>query len=71
VNKKILKKLKDKEEKLIDVIYEIVELLESTEDAELCSMGDMFSESLQEYIIDNDTMNLQMIKEYIENEYDG
>ena len=71
MSKKLLKKLKDKEEKLIDAIYEIQELLDSTEDAELSSMGDQFSELLQEFINDNDTITLDGIKEYIENELDG
>jgi predicted transcriptional regulator len=71
MSKKLLKKLKDKEEKLIDAIYEIQELLDSTEDPELSSMGDSFSEAIQSFINDNDTTTLESIKEYIENELDG
>jgi predicted transcriptional regulator len=71
MSKKLIKKLKDKEEKLIDAIYELQELLDSTEDEELSSMGDSFSEALQNFINDNDVMTLEYIKEYIENEMDG
>lgn len=68
MSKKLLKKLKDKEEKLIDAIYELQEFLDSTEDEELSSMGDSFSEAIQNFINDNDTITLDSIKEYIENE---
>jgi hypothetical protein len=71
MSKKLLKKLKEKEEKLIDAIYEIQELLDSTEDSELSSMGDLFSETLLDFINDNDTITLEGIKEYIENELDA
>jgi hypothetical protein len=71
MSKKLLKKLKDKEEKLIDAIYELQEFLDSTEDEELSSMGDSFSEAIQNFINDNDTITLDSIKEYIENEMDA
>jgi hypothetical protein len=66
MSKKLLKKLKDKEEKLIDAIYEIQELLDSTEDPELSSMGDTFSEIIIDFINSNDTITLNDIKQSIE-----
>jgi hypothetical protein len=65
---KILKKLRDKEEKLIDCIYEIQELLDSVEDEELSSMGAEFCEILIDIIHENDTVSLNDIKEFIENQ---
>jgi hypothetical protein len=66
MSKKLLKKLKDKEEKLMDAIYEIQELLDSTEDAELSSIGDTFSEIVIDFINSNDTLTLNDIKKSIE-----
>lgn len=66
MSKKLLKKLKDKEEKLMDAIYEIQELLDSTEDAELSSIGDTFSELVIDFINSNDTLTLNDIKKSIE-----
>lgn len=70
MNIKIFKKLRDKEEKLLDIIYEIQELLDSTEDEELSSMGVEFSEILIDFIHDNDTVSLNDIKEFIEDNMD-
>ena len=66
MSKKILKRLKDKEEKLLDAIYEIQELLDSTEDGELSSMGDEFSEIVIDFIQTNDMINLNDIRNFIE-----
>ena len=63
---KLLKKIREKEEKLLDSIYEIQELLDSTEDEELSSMGADFCEILLDFINDNDTVTLNDIKECIE-----
>ena len=71
MTKKTLKKLKDAEEKLIDAIYGIQELLDSTEDAELSSMGDEFSELVIDFIESNDTINLNDIKNFIEESING
>jgi hypothetical protein len=70
MSKKLFKKLKDKEEKLLDIIYEIQELLDSTEDSELSSMGNEFSEILVDFIHDNDTISLNDIKKFIEEEFE-
>ena len=66
MNKNILKKLKEKEEKLIDAIYEIQELLDSTEDPELSSMGDEFSEIMIDFLHSNDIVSINDIREFIE-----
>jgi len=68
MSKKLLKKLTDKEEKLMDIIYEIQEILDSVEDAELSSMGDIFVETTLDFLTENDTMTLNEIKRYISEE---
>jgi hypothetical protein len=70
MNTKLFKKIRDKEEKLLDCVYEIQELLDSTEDEELSSMGDEFCEIMVDFIHSNDTISLNDIKEFIENEMD-
>ena len=65
---KLLKKLREKEEKLLDIIYDIQELLDLTEDEELSSMGAVFCEIVVDFIHENDTITLTQIKEFIENE---
>jgi len=70
MSKKLLKKLKDREEKLMDAIYELKETLEAVEDAGLSSMADEFSELLIEFITENDTLTLEQIRLYIEDEMD-
>lgn len=66
MSKKLLKKLRDKEEKLIDTIYEIQELLDSSEDEELSAMGDEFCELVLDFIQANDTVNLNDIRTFTE-----
>lgn len=65
---KLLKKLREKEEKLLDCIYEIQEFLDSTEDEGLSSMGVDFCESVVDFIHENDNISLNDIKEFIEHE---
>jgi hypothetical protein len=65
---KLLKKLKVQEEKLLDAIYEFQEFLDSTEDGELSSMGSEFCELLVDFVHENDTMTLNDIKKFIEEE---
>lgn len=64
---KIYKKLREKEEKLLQAIYDIQEFLDSTEDAELSSMGAEFCELMVDFCYENDTITLKDIKETIEN----
>ena len=68
---KLLKKLKDKEEKLMDIIYEIQELLDTIEDPELSSMGNSFAEITLDFIQDNDTVSLNDIRNFIEDELEA
>lgn len=68
MNTKLFKKLREKEEKLLDVIYEIQELLDSTEDEELSSMGVEFCETMVDFIHSNDTVSLNDIKAFIEDQ---
>jgi hypothetical protein len=63
---KLLKVLRDREEKLLDCVYEIQELLDASEDEELSSMGAEFCELMVDFISSNDTMSLNDIKEFIE-----
>lgn len=70
MNTKLFKKLREKEEKLLDMVYEIQELLDSTEDEELSSMGSEFCEIMVDFIHSNDTISLNDIKEFIENQMD-
>jgi hypothetical protein len=66
MSNKLLKKLREKEEKLLDCVYEIQELLDSTEDGELASMGADFCEVMVDFIHENDTMSLNEIRTFIE-----
>ena len=68
MSKKLLKKLKEKEEKLLDAIYEIQEFLDNTEDAELSSMGNDFCENLVDFVNSNDMISLNDIRIFIEDE---
>lgn len=68
MSKKLLKKLREKEEKLMDAIYDIQELLDSEEDPELSSMGDNFTETVLDFLTSNDEITLDAIKHYIEEE---
>lgn len=65
---KLLKKFKIQEEKLMDAIYEFQEFLDATEDSELSSFGSEFSELLVDFIHENDTITLNDIKKFIEEE---
>jgi hypothetical protein len=66
MNTKLLKKLKEKEEQLLDAIYEIQELLDASEDEELSSMGAEFNEVMLDFIYENGTMSLNDIRTQIE-----
>lgn len=68
MNTKLLKKLREKEEKLLDCVYEIQELLDATEDEELSSMGADFCEVMVDFIHENDTVSLNDIRNFIEEE---
>jgi hypothetical protein len=58
------------EEKLIKAINDLRDFLDSVEDAELSSMADEFSEKLIDFLHENDTVSLDDIRKFIENDYD-
>lgn len=68
MNTKLLKKLREKEEKLFDCVYEIQELLDNEEDEELSSMGSDFCDSVVDFIHENDNISLNDIRKFIEEE---
>jgi hypothetical protein len=68
MNAKILKKLVEKEEALMDCAYSIRDYLDSTEDEELSYMGSQFCEALLEFIEYNNTMSINDIKDYLNEE---
>lgn len=65
MNSKILKKLIEKEEALLDCAYSIRDYLDSTEDEELSYMGSQFCDAILEFIECNDTMSINDIKDYL------
>lgn len=67
---KLLKILNQKEEKILDAIEELQIFLDSTEDEELSSMGDELSSNLVDFLQANDNLNIDDIKQFIENEYE-
>ena len=60
----LLKKFDTKVQALYDCLYDIKELLDSTEDYELESLADNFVEEL-ESILSDGTYNIQVIKGFI------
>lgn len=68
MNTKLYKKVREKEERLLDAIYDLQELLDSTEDGDLSSMGAEFCEALVDFVHENDTISLNDIKQFIEND---
>ena len=65
MNVKLLKKIREKEEKLLDIIEEMKMLLEDTDDEEFASLGDEFSELMLDFLYNNDALNLNEIKDAI------
>ena len=59
--------MKEKEEKLLDAIYDIQDFLDSTEDEELSSMGVEFCDLMVDFINENDTCTIDAIRDFIEN----
>lgn len=68
MNNKLMKKLRDKEEKLLDAIEDLKTFLEDTEDEQLASMGEEFSEVLLDFLYENDSISLNDIRTVIEEE---
>ena len=66
---KLLKGLSQKEDKILDAIEELQIFLDSTEDEELSSMGNELASSLIDFLGSNDNVNINDIKNFIEEEY--
>ena len=66
MNTKLMKKIREKEEKLLDCIYDIQTLLDETEDEELSSMGADFCDSVVDFIHENPIITLNDIKQFVE-----
>lgn len=64
---KILKKLKEKEDQLFDVLNDIQDMMDESDDEELSSMGVQFTELVIDFIHENDTISLNDLREFIEN----
>ena len=69
VRKKLLKGLREKEERLIEAIESIRDMLDDVEDGEISSMGNDFCESLLDFMHESDN-SLNGIREFIEGETD-
>lgn len=71
INKnKLLKQFKANEEKLLSAIEEFQYFLDATEDEDLSSMGAELCELTIDFLHDNDSITLNGIREFIENEYE-
>ena len=67
---KLYKGFKLKEDALIKAIEEFQDYLDSTEDPDLSSMGSEFAELALDFVYDNDTVNLNDFRNFIENEFE-
>lgn len=66
----IYKKLEQYEEKIIKSINDLTDFLHTIEDVELSEIADSFSESVLDFIHENDTVTIDDIRNFIENDYD-
>lgn len=66
----ILKKLEMYEEKITNLIQDFQDFLDSVDDFELSEKASEFSESVLDFIHENDTCNLNDIRDFIENDYE-
>jgi hypothetical protein len=67
---KLLKQFTQKEEVLLSAIESFQDFLDSTEDPDLSSMGSDLCEATLDFWHTNDTINLNEIREFIENEFE-
>lgn len=67
---KLLKQFTQKEEVLLSAIESFQDFLDSTEDPDLSSMGADLCEATLDFWHSNDTINLNEIREFIENEFE-
>jgi hypothetical protein len=66
----ILKKLDGYEERMIKIIDEMQDFLDSIEDSDISMMAEDFCQGLLDYVQENDICNLNDIREFIENDYE-
>lgn len=66
----ILKKLEIHEEKIVKVITDFQDFLDSIDDSEISVMAEDFCEHVLDFIQENDICNLSNIREFIENDYE-
>lgn len=66
----ILKKLELHEEKIIKSITDLQDFLHTVDDEEISQMVDDLCEGMQDFLHENDTCNLEDVREFIENVYD-
>ncbi len=65
---KILDNINKLENKIIDSVHALQDFLDSTEDPEISSMGAELCDALIDFMYENDTVNINEIKSFIENE---
>lgn len=66
----ILKKLETHEEKIIKSITDLQDFLHTVDDEEISQMADDLCEGLQDFLHENETCNLESVREFIENTYE-
>ena len=66
----ILKKLELHEEKIIKSITDLQDFLHTVDDEEIFQMADDLCEGMQDFLHENDTCNLENVREFIENTYE-
>jgi hypothetical protein len=66
----ILKKLELHEEKIIKSITDLQDFLHTVDDEEISQMADDLCEGMQDFLHENDTCNLENVREFIENTYE-
>jgi hypothetical protein len=66
----ILKKLEIHEEKIIKSITDLQDFIHTVDDEEISQMADDLCEGLQDFLHENETCNLEDVREFIENTYE-
>jgi hypothetical protein len=67
---KLLKQFTQKEDALLTAIEDFRDFLDSTEDEDLSSMGSDLCDATVDFWHTNDTINLNEIRDFIENEFE-
>jgi hypothetical protein len=66
----ILKKLDNYEERIIKIIDEMQDFLDSVDDSDVSVMAEDFCQGMLDYVQENGICNLNDIREFIENDYE-